>query len=235
MRKLATVGDNCIDYYTKQNKVFPGGNCVNVAVYAARAGLASSYTGAVGNDEYGSFMRDALRKKGVDDSHLYVLAGKTAVTRVELINGERVFGDYDEGVLRDYKMSDADVDFFCTHDLLHTALWGNAERELKRIKERGLPVVFDFATAKDGEIMETALPFVDYAFFSREEETGELLEYMQDTLKKRPPAGGGHPGRKRKHCLGRRGILSIRSPSNKGSGFHGSGGFLHSGLLQRDY
>ena len=186
MMKLATVGDNCIDYYAKQNKMFPGGNSVNVAVYAARLGLGSSYTGAVGNDDYGRFMQHALQEKGVDFSHLYVLAGKTAVTQVELVNGERVFGDYDEGVLGDYKISDEDVDFFCGHDLLHTALWGNAENDLKRIKERGLPIAFDFATAKDGAVMETALPSVDYAFFSREIESPELREFMQAVFKKGP-------------------------------------------------
>lgn len=186
MLKLAAVGDNCIDYYASQGKMFPGGNPINVAVYAVRSGLPASYTGAVGNDEYGAFMLRALAEKGVDASRVRVLPGKTAVTQVELVDGERVFGDYDEGVLADFVISDEDIDFFCDHALLHTGLWGNAENDLPRIKARGLSVSFDFSTAKEGNVMETALPYVDYAFFSDEEESEELLTFMKDVYRKGP-------------------------------------------------
>lgn len=184
--KLATVGDNCIDYYAKQNKMFPGGNPINVAVYAKRIQLDASYTGAVGDDENGTFMLNALKSKGVDDSHVYVLPGKTAVTQVELKDGERVFGDYDQGVLADFSISESDIDFFLTHDLLHTALWGNAEKHLSQIKQRGLPISFDFATAKDGDVLDIALPHVDYAFFSDEEENEALLQFMKAIHKRGP-------------------------------------------------
>jgi fructoselysine 6-kinase len=186
MLKLATVGDNCIDYYAAQGKMFPGGNPINVAVYAVRCGLPASYTGAVGDDEYGTFMRSALSDKGVDASRVRVLPGKTAVTQVQLVDGERVFGDYDEGVLADFVIREDDIDFFCDHALLHTGLWGNAEHELHRIKARGLPVSFDFSTAKEGEVLETALPYVDYAFFSDEEESEELLTFMKQIHSKGP-------------------------------------------------
>lgn len=186
MLKLATAGDNCIDYYAAQGKMFPGGNPINVAVYAVRSGLSSSYTGAVGNDAYGAFMLESLKGKGVDASHVRILPGNTAVTQVELVDGERVFGDYDEGVLADFRISDEDIDFFCKHELFHTGLWGNAENDLHRIKACGLPVSFDFATAKEGTVLGTALPFVDYAFFSDEQETEELLQFMKAIRTKGP-------------------------------------------------
>ena len=31
--RIAAAGDNCMDVYDKENKAFPGGNPVNVAVY----------------------------------------------------------------------------------------------------------------------------------------------------------------------------------------------------------
>ena len=33
MKRLATVGDNCVDIYPQLNQAFSGGNAVNVAVY----------------------------------------------------------------------------------------------------------------------------------------------------------------------------------------------------------
>ena len=99
--KLAAIGSNCVDYYQNMNggTAFPGGGPVNMAVYTVRLGGESSYIGPVGNDEFGHIMYNAIQNKGVDVSHLQFKEGKTAVTQVELLNGERVFGDYDEGVL----------------------------------------------------------------------------------------------------------------------------------------
>lgn len=57
-------------------------------------------------------MVDSLSKKGVDISHLKVLPGNTAVTHVEIKNGDRILGDYDEGVMADFKLSNKDIDFY---------------------------------------------------------------------------------------------------------------------------
>ena len=103
--KLAAVGSNCIDFYTniENGKAYPGGGPVNMAVYTRRLGGEASYIGPVGNDTYGKIMMDAISAKGVDVSHLHVQNGKTAVSQVELLDGERVFGDYEEGVLETYR------------------------------------------------------------------------------------------------------------------------------------
>lgn len=186
MLKIACVGDNCIDDYEKLGKLFPGGNPVNVAVYAVREGLKASYTGAVGEDSHGAFMRKSLEEKGVDISRVRTLPGKTAVTKVDLVDEERVFGDYDEGVLADFVITEEDIDFFCTHDLLHTGLWGNAENDVARIRARGLPIAFDFATQLAGPIVDIALPHITYAFFSAEEESPALIEQMRQLRAKGP-------------------------------------------------
>lgn len=125
--KLAAIGSNCVDYYQNMNggTAFPGGGPVNMAVYTVRLGGESSYIGPVGNDEFGHIMYNAIQNKGVDVSHLQFKEGKTAVTQVELLNGERVFGDYDEGVLADYKLSEDDISFICSHDIVICDLWGD--------------------------------------------------------------------------------------------------------------
>lgn len=176
--KLSAVGDNCMDVYQHTGEAFPGGNPVNVAVYTVRLGGWASYTGAVGTDAYGEILRDALRGKGVDTSHVHVLPGHTAVTKVALEQGERIMGDYDEGVLTQFRPSDDDIDFLCGGDVVHTGLWSHMEDELCRFKRR-IPVSFDFATQTDGAVLERALPWVDYAFFSQEKDTAELREFLK--------------------------------------------------------
>lgn len=178
--RIASAGDNCMDVYDGQNQVFPGGNPVNVAVYAARLGCRASYTGVVGTDAYGEKMIEAVKGKGVDTSHLRSVPGSTAVTHVEIRDGERILGVYEEGVLADFALTEEDLAFLCGHDLVVTGIWGKIEGDLPKIKERGVPVAFDFATKLEDLCIEKALPYVDYAFFSYDEgQERELYAFMK--------------------------------------------------------
>lgn len=185
--KIATVGDNCMDVYKSLNEAFPGGNPVNVSVYFVRLGGKASYTGVVGNDKYGKLIIDSLERKNVDTSNIKVTQGSTAITEVELINGERVFGDYNEGVLADFKLTNEDIDFLASHDLVVSGLWGKIESDLYRIKEKGTPTAFDFANKLKDPVIERAIYNVDYAFFSYDKgEDNFIRNYMKDMHKKGP-------------------------------------------------
>ncbi len=185
--RIAAVGDNCIDFYENTGEYYAGGNPVNVAVYVKRMNGNSSYTGVVGTDDYGKFMIEAIKAKGVDTSHIRILEGKTAVTHVELKDGDRILGDYEEGVMTDFKLREEDIEFLCNHDLVVTGIWGMIESELHKIKERGVPVAFDFADKIDHEITRMALPYVDYAFFSCDSKSNEeLYEFMKSVKSKGP-------------------------------------------------
>ncbi len=178
--KLAAVGSNCIDFYAnlEGGKAYPGGGPVNMAVYTVRLGGQASYIGPVGDDKFGSIMAKAIREKGVDISHLHVKSGKTAVSQVELIDGERVFGDYDEGVLSDYVLSEDDINFILQHDMVVCDLWGKVEGQYKELKEKGITTVFDCATRPEDEAAQIAMPYTDILFFSSEEDNDFLRQQM---------------------------------------------------------
>lgn len=166
MLKIACVGDNCVDYYDDTLESFPGGNPVNVAVYVRRLGGAAAYLGAVGTDRYGEMIRSALSGKGVDVSRVQVLPGSTALSHVRRVDGERVFGDYSEGVMVDFRLREEDVDFLAGFDMVVTGLWGHAEGFLEEIRRRGVPVAFDGAERPLDPAGRIALPHTDVAFFS---------------------------------------------------------------------
>lgn len=184
--KIVTVGDNCIDYYQNLETGFPGGNPVNVSVYLKRLGVPTAYVGVVGNDKYGEIMIKALKEKGVDTSHLHVVEGNTAVTQVDLIDGERVFGDYDEGVLQDFKLTSEDIDFLCGFDLIISGLWGKIEKDLANLKDRGRLIAFDFATKLYDPVVDIAIDYVDYAFFAADEDNDELRSFIIKQQKRGP-------------------------------------------------
>jgi fructoselysine 6-kinase len=238
--KLAAVGDNCMDVYKSLNQAFPGGNPVNVAVYFVRLGGEASYTGVVGSDKYGEIMIEALNNKNVDTSHLGVLNGSTAVTQVELINGDRILGDYNEGVLSQFKPSDEDIEFLCHHDMVATSIWGMLENDLYKIKAKGTPIAFDFATKLDGPVMEKAIYNVDYAFFAYEEGDNEFIrEYMKRIYEKGPKLVVVTLGDKGSICYDGKefltyGIVLCEVKDTLGAGDSYIAGFLRGILLKRD-
>ena len=144
MKRIGCVGDNCVDSLPSDRRGSDfGGNPVNVAVYTRRLGGDISYVGAVGTDGRGAALLDALRRRGVDVSHVHVDEGSTAVTYVEHINGDRVFGNYDEGVMARFALTEEDIAFLGGHALVVSGLWGHAEGYLARIRQAGAVTAFD--------------------------------------------------------------------------------------------
>lgn len=185
--RIATAGDNCIDAYDKEGEAYPGGNPVNVAVYVKRLGGESTYIGAVGTDEYGKIMIRSLQGKGVDLSHLKILEGSTAVTHVEIIDGDRILGDYDEGVMAEFKLNEEDIEFLSGYDMVVSGLWGMIEHELPKLKEKGAAVAFDFATKLEDPVVAVAIPYVDYAFFSIDDKEEEWIKGFMVEMQKKGP------------------------------------------------
>ena len=137
-KRIACFGDNCVDSYGETGQIFPGGNPVNVAAYVRRLGERASYVGPVGKDANGKFLLNALGSRGVDVSHVRTEEGSTAVTHIRIVNGERTFSGYDEGVMADYRPSEEEIVFIAEHDLAVTGLWGHSESALEAIRQRGV-------------------------------------------------------------------------------------------------
>ena len=175
---IATVGDNCMDVYENIGKAFPGGNPVNVAVYIQRMGGKASYTGVIGSDAYGQQLLSAVRDKGVDVSHVRVVEGTTAITHVELIDGERVMGEYEEGVLADFVLTPEEIDYLGSQALVVSALLGNCHPYFPAIREKGAKIAYDAATRPESETAQAAIPYTNYLFYSAESDTPALREQM---------------------------------------------------------
>lgn len=183
--KLVTAGDNCIDYYINTGKGFPGGNPVNVAVYAKRYISDVSYIGVVGDDENGKVMLSSLSSKGVDISSVSVVpGGTTSVTTVELVGSERVFRGYDMGVHASFSMTEEQLQKCSSADAFVTGVWGRCENYVERIHDSGSIVVFDFATKLDNPIFPKIAKSVDYSFFSWEGEKDmhAIRKFMKATV-----------------------------------------------------
>ena len=64
--RVCGVGDNVVDRYLGLDRMYPGGNALNVAVFCRRAGVEAAYLGITGSDEAGALVRESLVAEGVE-------------------------------------------------------------------------------------------------------------------------------------------------------------------------
>lgn len=180
--KVIGVGFSCVDVYEKLNKYYPTGNGVDWGIHLRRLGIPVSILSVVGTDEYGIKMKEALKKEGIDISHLHVKEGETCKMMMDLKNGvDRVHLESIDGVMEQFQLTEEDKEYIKTFPYMHTDLFGNVLGDLKELKEAGVNIIMDFSTFSDDLEYNTEENFknVTYAFLSYEKEDNYILEHLK--------------------------------------------------------
>ncbi|MEX4010451.1 PfkB family carbohydrate kinase [Neoaquamicrobium sediminum] len=162
--RILAFGDNVVDCYRDQNRMFPGGNCVNHAVFARRFGAETAYAGAVSDDPAGHAIRDAFLAEGVETSLLRLLPGQTAFCVIATQGGERVFVGANLGVSI-IAPSPADLAWMKTVDAVHTGRSSHVDAWLAHFASL-TRVSYDFATIRDVDRIAAVAPHCFLAGFS---------------------------------------------------------------------
>jgi fructoselysine 6-kinase len=162
--RLACVGDNVVDRYPDLGLMFPGGNAVNVAVFAHRCGVETAYVGVLGDDAAGELLLDAQREEGVDVSRVMVAHGPNGWTDIRLVEGNRVFEAWDDGASR-FDLTEEDLAWLASFDAVHTGDNGFVEHRVPEIARRTL-VSFDFSREREPSYVEPLLKHLFLATFS---------------------------------------------------------------------
>jgi fructoselysine 6-kinase len=163
MHQVAAVGDNVADIYPSLGCLFPGGNALNVAVAARKAGMNAAYLGAIGTDEAGRAVKAALDDEGVGTDRLRVIEGPYAYSVVELDGGDRRFVAYGLGVSR-FVLDETDLEYLSRFDCVHSGARSGTENQLEAIA-CAARVSFDFSD-RPGDYYEPLLDRVWMACFS---------------------------------------------------------------------
>ena len=166
MTSLIGVGDNTVDTYVHQGMRYPGGNAVNVAVLARQYGHPAAYLGVLGSDANGALLRASLQAEGVDSSHCRTVDGPNAYSTVMLVDGDRVFGPSDHGVSDQISLSDGDLDYIRSFEVVHTSVYSCLESQIARLKSASRCLSFDFSQERSPEYLERILPHIDVALLS---------------------------------------------------------------------
>jgi fructoselysine 6-kinase len=147
MISILAAGDNVVDCYPDLGRMFPGGNCLNVAVFSRRFGAASSYLGAIGRDAAGRAIEAALSAEDVRTDRLRILDGPTAYCIIGRRKGDRVFLSFDLGVSM-FRPDDEDFAFTTSFNAVHIGQSSGLDDHLDRFAA-GARLSYDFSTRRD--------------------------------------------------------------------------------------
>jgi fructoselysine 6-kinase len=165
---VACVGDNCVDVSLERaGEELAGGNAFNVAVELARAGLTTSYFGAVGTDARAELILDAAHEAGVDVAGVQSLPGATGVTVVARDDGgERSFVSQDYGVAADYRLDEATSRNVSGHRWAHFARQPDLADWAPALRGAGTRLSCDLGVDMEPGTLPRVGPYLDVAFFS---------------------------------------------------------------------
>ncbi len=173
--RIVSIGECTIDHYLDLEKQYVGGISLNFAVHCKRSGAedVSLITRVGKNDERKILQKLATEK--VDSSHVKTLNASTARQNITLTaSGERIFpeGGYDPGVLKHFQLSDSEIQFVQSHNLLASPMFQQLEPLFWQVMS--LPFdgwrVADFLDLadykKDMDIVERFIQKLTIAFIS---------------------------------------------------------------------
>lgn len=169
MIKIACMGDNVVDINYIDGIVNPGGNCVNVAVYCSQLGHKAAYVGVLADDAYGRVLTDSLDKQGVEYTMSPVLHGETGRCFINLVDGDRIIGDENNGGLvksHPLEITDEILAYLGGFDLVHTSCYSYIDEQLIKVKEAGIPLLYDFSTEWNEENVAGISDVANYILFS---------------------------------------------------------------------
>ncbi len=171
MIKALGIGENSVDRYLKKGLIYPGGCSLNFSVYTSKLGACSAYIGVLGSDGYGVFLKNILKEKGIDFSRCRTKNGSNSYFDVEIVNGERVFPNWDAGVIEKYplNLTQDDLNYINTFSLVHTGYTGHIDNQLPLLKNRNFILIYDFSTVdciNGTTLLKNVAPYIDLALFS---------------------------------------------------------------------
>lgn len=196
MKKVACVGILVADVivepvcgYPEKGLLLPvnsitlhnGGNAMTASINVKKLGVETTMIGKVGDDVFGSFLRDKLTRAGVNTNGLKTDDSVQTSASVLMLDktGERsffhcvgtnaVFSEKDI----DYSLiEDCDLVFVTGSFLMNTFDGVETMEFLKKCKEMGKTTFLDVcwdASGRWGELLDMSMPYIDYLMPSIDE------------------------------------------------------------------
>ncbi len=170
MIKILGLGDNVCDVYLHTGTMYPGGQALNVAVYARMLGAESDFLGVSGTDAVAAHVLATLDRKGIGHSHNRITDGENGFACVALVDGDRIFkGSNKGGVLQKTPivLDEGDLAYINEFDAVHTTNNGFIDAQLPKLAPCRPLISYDFSYRwNEPDRLNRVCPFIDFGFLS---------------------------------------------------------------------
>jgi sugar/nucleoside kinase (ribokinase family) len=167
MRALG-LGDNVADHYLRQATIYPGGCALNFAAFASMCGAQAGFLGVFRDDPAGRHNHEVARELGVDLSRSRVFHGATLLPKVDIVDGERVFPDFEfaDALEIPLLLTAKDFDYIASFDLVHTSIFSSVEQHFESLADVGVALSLDFSDEFNPFLLEWTCPHLTFAELS---------------------------------------------------------------------
>ncbi|WP_432515140.1 PfkB family carbohydrate kinase [Kineococcus sp. SYSU DK001] len=187
--RILGYGDNFVDKFVDRRTYYPGGNAVNVAVFAAALGAEAAYLGVFGDDDLATHVRRVLADLSIDTTLSVTRPGETGWAEVEVVDGDRVFRGWNGGGVTTADpllLGEAEIAHAAGFDLVHSGVYGGTAGEVHKLAAAGPLLSFDFSEEPEfrtAEFLRELCPSLDLALFSGGEDSGDdLVQTLRDAV-----------------------------------------------------
>lgn len=181
--KVLGLGDNVVDKYYNNRRMYAGGNAVNFAVYSKMLGFESAYLGVLARDIEGELVTNSLKNRNIDISKCIFKEGETGRCVAKLTSGDRtIIDENDAGLVKKepLQITNKLLDYIKGFDIISTNCNSYIDDQLFKIKSLERLIVYDFSDKWDISVFEKICPNINIAFFSGKDlENNELKKYLK--------------------------------------------------------
>lgn len=184
MKRAIAMADNCIDVYYKQDRYYLTGNSVDFALnYKDMGGDVTEMT-ILGNDVFAMALEERLKEREIP---LYVLKHSkrpTGMATMDIIDGDKKHLHFEGNAMEEIEFHKEDLEFIRQFDIVYAERWAKIGRCIKQLKQPGQIWVYDFSKRLEQESNDEIIPYLDYAFFSYEDDDEYIRNFMKQVKKK---------------------------------------------------
>lgn len=187
MKKTIAMADNCIDVYYKLDRYYLTGNSIDFALnYKDMGGDVTEMT-ILGNDVFAMALEERLKERGIPLRVLGRSERPTGMATMDIVDGDRKHLRFAGNAMEEIALFPEDLKFIKGFDIVYSERWAKIGRYIKDLKQPGQIWVYDFSKRLEQESNDELLPYLDYAFFSYDNDD----EYIREFLKKTQAKGTG--------------------------------------------
>lgn len=184
--KITALPVLCADVFDGNKRIYPGGEALNFAVHASEfSGVDVTLIGAVGNDEYGKKILDAVGYRRMDITGIRIDKKLPTAYNVTYLTpeGDRYYktDSWHGGVIDNFKLSKSDIKALSLSDVVFINYSASCFADVVELKKlHGFKLAVDFDVLRDWDRIEELAPYIDFVLISGAEEYLHIFKEMSE-------------------------------------------------------